>query len=436
MTVVSLRTWRALYAVALFCAEPLVRLRLRLRARREPAYGERRAERFGRVPAGVPTGPVWIHAVSAGEVIAASRLIGTLAASFPELPFLVTSTTPAGSGEIEARLVGRYENLSHCYAPFDFPRAVDRFFGTVRPRLLVLVETELWPNVLARARRDGVPALLVNGRLSLRSAARYARVGPLVREMLESLTVVACQYPDQADRFLALGARPETVACLGNLKFDTPPPRVAADPLDPATIPRIGGTIGRPIWIAGSTHAGEEQLVLAAHRRVRERYPELLLILAPRQPRRGDAVAALLRDGGWSFVRRSRQDPVGPETDVLLVDVLGELPGLYGLADVAFVGGSLIRAGGHNVIEPAAWGVPLVTGPHVFNFADVVAAFAAEGALVEAGSAEALAGAVGRLLGDPDARARQGRAARAVVEANRGAFDRIEALIRPLLSAC
>ena len=220
MNALPLKFWRLLYRLALIPAYPWVHLRLRLRARREPEYGERTDERFGRVPAQIPQRVVWFHTVSAGEAIAAAPLISALAEQHPDQQFLVTATTPAGSAQVERLLTSRLDNVHHCYAPFDFRRAVVGFFRALKPQLLVLVETELWPNLLAEARRAGIGVLLVNGRLSERSARRYGWIRPLVAEMLGGLRFLACQAPAHAERFLALGARPEALGVLGSMKFD------------------------------------------------------------------------------------------------------------------------------------------------------------------------------------------------------------------------
>jgi 3-deoxy-D-manno-octulosonic-acid transferase len=423
----GLTFWRLIYRTLLVVARPAVHLRLKLRQRSEPAYAERIPERFGTVPADIPEAPVWFHTVSAGETIAAAPLIEKLRGEFPQLPFLVTTMTPTGSAQVR-RLLG--DRVAHCYAPYDFPDAVRAFFRRVRPRLLVLMETELWPNMLRVAAESGVPAMLVNGRLSARSARGYARVAPLTRTMLASLTHVACQYPDHAARFRALGAPPERLLTLGSVKFDVSLPadhvrRVRA--LRAAWLPD-----DRPAWIAASTHDGEETVVLAAHRVVRERHPRALLILVPRHPSRADAVSRLVESAGFRCGRLSAKAPSTP--DVLVGDTMGELLYLYGLSAVAFVGGSLVGVGGHNPIEAAVCRQPLLMGPHTHNFDDVVAAFVAAACLtIVAGDAE-LAAAVSAYLSDGPGRERAAENAAAVVRDNRGASDRLLALLRTQLA--
>ncbi len=426
----ALAGWRILYAFLLLLARPLVRLRLAYRARRDPAYGERIQERFARLPAGLPRGAIWFHTVSAGETIAAAPIILALADRHPEVPVLVTTMTPTGSAQV-ARLLG--DRVAHCYAPYDFSSVVSSFFDQLRPRLLVLMETELWPNMLREAADRGVPALLVNARLSERSAAGYARIGPLTRSMLGGLRFIACQYADHAERFLTLGAPADRVSALGSVKFDI---RLPADHGERVRALRARWDLsGRPVWIAGSTHPGEEAIVLAAHRQLKARFPELLLILVPRHPERRGEVGALIDQAGFSQAWMSEVDaPRG--RDVVLGDTMGELLYLYGLADVAFLGGSLVSVGGHNPIEAAVCRIPLLMGPETFNFPDVVAAFGEAGCLHLISDADSLAERVSDCLADAPARLAAGDAAAEVVARNRGATDRLLELLSAEVRAC
>jgi 3-deoxy-D-manno-octulosonic-acid transferase len=303
---------------------------------------------------------------------------------------------------------------------------VRRFFDRVQPRLLVLMETELWPNLIAEAARRDVPVVLVNARLSERSARGYGRLGGLVRDMLRQVRAIACQYPDHARRFVALGAPSERVQVTGSVKFDLTLPqdhgrRVAAL--------RARWGLDGPVWIAASTHPGEEALVLSAHERVRAAAPGARLILVPRHPARADEVVEVCRQRGLAVARQSEPAPGDAGADVLLGDVMGELLYLYGLAGAAFVGGSLVRVGGHNPIEPAVCGVPVVMGPHVFNFPDVVEAFRDAGCLVVVAGEEALAAQIAEWLADPEVAGAAGRRAEAVVARQRGATARLETLL-------
>jgi len=425
----ALSLWRALYRVLLFIARPWIYLRLRLKSRSEPEYGRRIGERFGRVPACVPSSPVWFHTVSAGETIAAAPLIERLNVEFPQIPFLVTTMTPTGSAQT-INLLG--DRVAHCYAPYDFPDAVNTFFDSVNPRLLILMETELWPNMLRTANARNVPALLVNARLSQRSARGYARIGALTREMLQSLKFIACQYPAHAERFLALGAGTDRIGALGSVKFDVSLPEDHVARV--RVLEERWQLAGRLVWIAGSTHPGEEETVLEAHRRIREHHPNALLILVPRHPHRADEVSGLVEAAGFELVRMSAANG-GRSPAVVLGDTMGELLYLYGLSRIAFLGGSLVSVGGHNPIEAAICGQPLVMGPETFNFPDVVAAFSDARCLTLVLDAQSLSRTVVSCFDDPDRTELEGERARQVIRENTGATDRLIDLLSTQLRA-
>jgi 3-deoxy-D-manno-octulosonic-acid transferase len=339
--------------------------------------------------------------------------------------------TPTGSAQVR-QLLG--ECVAHCYAPYDFPRTIRRFFDQLRPRMLVLMETELWPNMLRAAAARQVPALLVNARLSERSANGYARVGALSRSMLETLDFIACQYPTHAERFLALGARPERLGVMGSVKFDVTLP---FDHEARVTQLREAWQLGsRPVWIAGSTHPGEDSVVLDAHQQIQERFPDALLILVPRHPSRCEEVAGLAAARGFRYERLSAGSVSGSgHIEVVLGDTMGDLLYLYGLSRIAFLGGSLVSVGGHNPIEAAVCAQPLVMGPETFNFPDVVAAFSDAGCLHLVKDAAGLSEVVGACLADSSACGQAGLAAARVVEQNQGATDRLLDLLRAQLRA-
>lgn len=399
---------RLLYNLLLLIALPWVYARLFWKSRREPGYRHRIGERFGAAPCALPADCVWFHTVSAGETNAAAPMIRALREHFPTRPFLVTTMTPAGSARVTA-LLG--DVVEHCYAPYDYPWAVRRFLRRVRPSALVLLETELWPNVIRQTALNGADVFLVNARLSARSFQGYRRIGPLVREMLQDVRAVVCQYEDTAARFRALGAT--AVEVTGSVKFDADLPHdrfgVGSLSFDAA-----------PVWIAGSTHAGEEEIVLDAHIRLRHSYPDLRLILAPRHTARVPTVLGLLRAKGVTASVLSARET---DASVLVADVMGTLPHLYGLADVAFVGGSLDRTGGHNPIEAAWHAVPMLMGPARFKIEEIWARFDAACCAHEVGCAADIVAEVSALLDDPARRAQEGKRARAVVAANRGARD-------------
>ncbi len=419
-----------MYRGVLVLAQPLVKWRLKKRAQNEPEYGQRVAERFGEVPVDVPAGVVWVHSVSAGETIAAINMIERLLTVYPDLPLLVTTMTPTGSAQVTQRLG---EKVAHCYAPYDFIRGVRKFFDRTTPRMLILMETELWPNIIREAQSRHVPVVLVNGRLSERSARGYARIGGLSRPMFQALDAVACQTEAHRDRFIALGASAPEVQVTGSVKFDVTLPKFFAEECEElARLLHLDRSL--PVWIAASTHPGEEDIVLAAFNKLRTRIPDLQLLLVPRHPVRAPELLELLESAGLNVQRQSTaasgdEQGEGRKPDVFLGDVMGSLLQLYGLADVAFVGGSLVPLGAHNPIEPALCGVPVVCGPHQFNFADILGTMQSRGALVTVSDAEELAEAVGQLIENQPAREQAIAAATRIVNSNRGATDRVMEII-------
>jgi 3-deoxy-D-manno-octulosonic-acid transferase len=420
---------RTLYTLILHLALPFIFLRLLWRAWRAPAYGTRIGERFA---VGLPAfraGGIWIHAVSLGESIAAAPLIRELLARHPELPITVTCMTPTGSERIQA-LFG--ERIQHCYLPYDLPWACARFLARLQPKLAVIMETELWPNHIHACHRRGVPVALANARLSERSARGYARFAGLTAPMLGELDLIAAQTEVEAERFRQLGARPTCVEVTGSIKFDL---SVDAElPRRAAELRASWGASGRPVWIAASTHAGEDEVMLQAHRRLLDEHPEALLILVPRHPERFDQVFELCRREGFTTVRRSTAEAPGAEVQVLLGDTLGELLFLYALADLALVGGSLIANGGHNLLEPAVLGKPLLSGPHLFNFLEIAAQLRGAGDLLEVEDAAQLHAALRMLFADPAQAQQRAAAGLAVMRANQGALARLLGGLERLLT--
>ncbi len=425
---------RFLYLLAVYLAAPIICALFLWRGLRDRSYWHNFSERFGFGARLAPDG-VWLHAVSVGEVQACAPLVSALYQRHPGVPLTVTTLTPTGA----ARARALFGNLAQVrYVPFDLPGAARRFFARVQPRLAVIFETELWPNLYRECGRRRVPLVLASARISARSVGRYQRLGALFRDTLSQAVVVAAQGEGDAERFRALGAAPASTHVTGNLKFDfeLPPdigPRGAAL--------RAHYARDRPLWVAGSTHGGgEEQAVLAAHERVRATHPQALLVLAPRHPPRFEEVAKSLSQAGVSFVRRSQalggagaDDADAQACQVVLLDALGELLDFYAAADVAFVGGSLVNVGGHNLLEPAALGVPILTGPNNANSAEIARLLIERGAAEVVHDAAQLGARVNALLADPGARERMGAAASAAVDGNRGALAKLLSLIEPLL---
>ncbi|MFY1017432.1 lipid IV(A) 3-deoxy-D-manno-octulosonic acid transferase [Ectopseudomonas khazarica] len=419
---------RHLYTLLLHLALPLIALRLALRARKAPAYARRIKERFSFALPPLKPGGIWVHAVSVGESIAAAPMIRALQARYPELPITVTCMTPTGSERIQA-LFG--DSVQHCYLPYDLPWAAARFLDRARPRLAVVMETELWPNHIHQCARRGIPVALANARLSERSARGYARFGKLTAPMLAELSLIAVQTQAEAQRFLDLGARPDCVEVTGSIKFDL---KIDAELLQRAAeLRRQWQAEQRPVWIAASTHAGEDEIVLAAHRQLLETRPNALLILVPRHPERFNSVHELCLSDGLTTRRRSSGEVLQAGDQVLLGDTMGELLFLYALADIAFVGGSLVANGGHNLLEPAALGKPVLSGPHLFNFLEIAAQLRAAGALSEVADAAQLAERTATLLDTPAEAQHMSAAGLAVLKANQGALERLLDGLRRLL---
>ena len=370
---------------------------------------------------------MWIHAVSVGEVQAAAPIVKVLKNRFPGETIVVTSTTPTGAARISKAFGGA---VVHRYFPFDLPGAMARFLDRVEPRVAIIMETEIWPNLLAQCRVRGVPVVLANVRLSERSVAGYRRFRRLFAPALGGVAAIAVQSDEDARRIASIGARPAVINVTGSTKFDVP---ILASLREEAAALRRTWGLSRGIWIAASTHEGEEDQVFDAFEQVLDRLPGSLLVLVPRHPERFKEAAALARRRGFSPVMRSRRTADCSGAQVFIGDSMGELPLFYAAADVAFVGGSLVESGGHNMLEPAALGLPVLFGPNVFNFAEI------SRRLVEAGGAEtvsdsaSLGRAVIGYLSDADLRHTTGGKGRAFVESNRGAGDHVLAMISAYL---
>lgn len=385
-------------------------------------------ERFGFGMTQLSRPSIWIHAVSVGEVQAAMPLVRALLASYPNTPLVLTTMTPTGSQRIRT-LFG--DAVIHSYVPYDLAFSVQRFFAWARPCLAIIMETELWPNLFHECGQKGVPLVMASARISKHSVRRYQWLMPLFRDALSNGIVIGAQTQADAARFCFLGADPARTHVTGNLKFDFELPQEA----------RLRGrefrqknTQTRPVWCAGSTHAGEEAAVLRAHARIREQHPTAFLILVPRHPERFPQVAEMLDNEGIKYVTRSSGVLADATTQVLLGDSMGELTTFYAAADVAFVGGSLVPVGGHNLLEPMALGVPVVSGPYNRNSPDICALLTACEAAIVVPDAAAMAVQVSTLLSNPKDCRRRGIAGHDALLANRGALGRLLALIDPLLA--
>ncbi len=425
---------RLIYTLFFYLAVPIILLRLWWRARKAPAYRQRWGQRFGFVVPppkiqGRQRKMIWLHTVSVGEFLGALPLIRQLLQN-PHYQLFITTTTPTGSEQVRNTLGSR---VFHAYAPYDLPGALGRFINRVKPDLLVIMETELWPNTIQACATRAIPIMLMNGRMSEKSARGYRRFAAITRPMLQCLTKASIQATADAQRLQDLGLPASAIQVTGNIKFDlTISPELRAKAAELKQQISLNGA--RQVLIAASTHASEDEILLNAFAQLRKSLPEqpLLLLLVPRHPERFDQVVNLSREAGFVTARRSQQQ-LDEKTQVLVGDTMGELMLLFGASDVAFVGGSLVPRGGHNFIEPAAWRLPLVSGRHLFNFAEVSRLLIEAGALQLVDTATDLAQDWRLLLTDQAARAARGAGAFAVAEANRGALEKNLALINALL---
>ena len=421
------RLLRVLYSAALYLLAPVTVYHLIWRGFRQSAYLQRWAERYALYNDPAHPRTLWVHAVSVGEVNAALPLVQALRRGRPDLRLLVTTITPTGSERVRALW---NDDVEHVYLPYDLPGAVGRFLDHYRPMAALIMETELWPNLLFGCRDRGIPSYILNARLSARSLRGYQVLAPLVGRALRTVHTVAAQSHADARRFVRLGAREEQTLEAGNLKYDVSVP----DTLAAFAAEFRAHAAQRPVWIAASTHEDEEAHVIAMHRHLREQFPGLLLLWAPRHPERFRPVAELCRAAGWTLSTRSRAHWPQHDDTVFVVDTLGELVGFYACADVAFVGGSLQAIGGHNLLEPAATGTAIVTGPHLHNFVEIAHRLEHAGALRIGADAAAVERDIAELLRDAPARQRMVAAGRALIETGRGALGRTMALLEPVLS--
>lgn len=421
------RLMRALYTLTMYLVTPVIIYRLAARGLRLRGYFSRWLERFGYFQPPAGEGAVWVHAVSVGEVNAASPLVDALRQRFAGRTMVVTTVTPTGSDRVR-QLWG--DNVFHVYLPYDLPAAVRRFLARVRPAIAVIMETEIWPNLYFECDRRGIPIVLANARLSEKSLRGYGPARPLASEAAQRVRMVAAQSQADAERFRSLGVRDDHLEIVGNLKFDLRLP----EGIESEAQSRRGiWGAQRPVWFAASTHEGEEWPVIEAHARILRRFPDALLLVAPRHPERFRPMAQLCRGHGFSTATRSENQLPGAGIQCFVVDTLGELVPFLACADVAFVGGSLDPIGGHNVLEPGALGVPVLVGPHTFNFAEVTDLMLERGAALRVQDASGLAAAVQQLFTDVARRQQMGEAAREAVASARGAVQRtlrhIEAIL-------
>lgn len=415
-----------IYTVLFYLLIPVIMIRLLWRSYRLPAYRHNIFERFGWHSKKFDQS-IWVHAVSVGEVIAALPLIHALTQRYSTIPIIVTTMTPTGRERIHRTFGGKIHTR---YLPYDLPGAIHRFLQSTKPLMGIIVETELWPNLLRICQNKTIPIVLANARLSAISCRRYQSITWITKNMLPAIAQIAAISPSDANRFITIGAKSEQVVVTGNIKFDLTLPETLW-----AQSEELRTMLGRDrlIWIAASTHHDEETIILNAHQQLRSQYPHLLLILAPRHPERFNNIFTLCQKYGLTIRRSQAQGALLAETAIFLGDTMGELMLLYSVSDIVFVGGSLIPHGGHNFIEPASLSKPMLTGPHFFNFETIGQQFITANALTVVQDAETLTTALHSILQNETLRQTMGQNAAMTVNANRGALAKHMTIIENFL---
>ncbi len=416
----------SLYSALFYLLTPVLLLRLWWRGRKAPGYRRNWQQRLG-LGAEIRQPVIWVHAVSVGETVAIAPLVRWLLVRYPQHRVLITNMTPTGAEQVRTLFGDRVEQR---FCPWDLPLALKAFLRRTQPELGIIVETELWPNLVAQCSRAGVPLLLANARLSERSARGYRKFSVLTQPMLQRLSLIAAQNPADAERFIELGMPSEQVEVTGSIKFDLQP---EADKAKAGQALRQQLGAARPVLIAASTHQGEDEILLQAWQQLKATHPDLVLMLVPRHPERFDSVAELCRGYSERLVRRSCREQPDRQTELYLGDTMGDLMLLYAAADIAFVGGSFSGTGGHNPLEPAALGVPVVMGPDCFNFQTITDALSEAGGLVRVKDTARLNAQLSAWLGDADQRRAAGERGADFVAANRGALNRLQQAVERLL---
>lgn len=414
-----------LYTLTFYLLAPFIMLRLLWRSIKAPGYRQRWNERFGFYRKTYPQNVIWFHAVSVGEAEALFPLLRLLLARHPDLNLLITTTTPTGSARVQATFGGKAE---HVYLPYDMPFVIRRFLNTFKPSLAVIMETEIWPNLYAGCGRRKIPLFLINARLSEKSARGYRRIPSLVRPALAHVCLIAAQSGDDAKRFVNIGAKPETVRVIGNMKFDI---EIAEETIEQGKALKSSVFGERFVWLIASTHKNEEALFLEIYPEIKAKIPELLLVIVPRHPERFSEVKKLCEERQLAVIMRTSGKPCTAETAVYIADTMGELKMLYAAADAAFIGGSMVPVGGHNLLEAAAAGVPVMFGPYMANFKEIAAGVLARQAALQCRTQEEIVSTTHSLYADPAQRAELANRAKTFLKENRGAIaaiaERIEA---------
>lgn len=416
---------RIIYSFILYLLAPLVIFRLFWLGFRNPDYRSRWTERFGLLDKTISNDKIiWLHAVSVGEVQAARPLVNGLLEEYPEFRIIITTMTPTGADTVRQYFA---DTVGHFYIPYDLPVSVKRFLSIVDPTILIVMETELWPNLFHYCRANNVPVVVINARMSEKSAKGYRRLSSLTRSTLKNISLIVAQGQKDAERLIALGADREKVKISGNLKFDIHFPHSVSEQ---AQALRRYLSVNRPVWIAASTHEGEEKIILDAFAKILEKQSRCLLVIAPRHPERSPGIRTLCNRRNLKVLCKTENTVCDESIQVFILDTLGELPMYYAAADVAFVGGSLTENGGHNMLEPASLGVPVIMGPYVFNFQEISQILIDERAAWKVSCADELSSRVCGLLDDANLRHSTGERGRNIVFKNRGNVENVMKLLR------
>lgn len=418
-----------IYTLLLYLIQPFVWLKLLWRSRKAPAYRQRWLERYGFCKNKVKPNGILVHAVSVGETIAAIPLIKALQQKYPQLPITVTTMTPTGSEQVKSLLK---DSVSHVYLPYDLPGAIKRFLKTTKPKIVIIMETELWPNLISQCYKQKIPLIIANARLSERSAARYGKLGKAVKQLFSKISMVAAQNQQDGERFVSLGLPADHLAITGSIKFDI---NLSNEQRQNINQLKQQWQLKRPVLIAASTHSGEDEIILTAFKKLLLKHANLLLILVPRHPERFKTVEKLISDNGFNYLKRSTNQIPTEQTQIVLGDTMGELVELYAMANIAFVGGSLVKQGGHNPLEPALHHIAIITGEYFFNFQVICEQLIeAQGMIVCTNSADDLYSTIDRLLNDNSRRVQLGENAYLVLKQNQGALSRLLAVINHYLN--
>jgi len=410
---------RVLYSCLFYLLIPFILVRLVWRSIKAPAYRYRWSERFAFYSKKFPRNVIWFHAVSVGEVEALFPLAKKIQRQYPDATLLITTTTPTGSARVKAVM---QESVEHVYLPYDIPCAVSRFMQCFKPRIAVIMETEIWPNLFACCGKNEIPLYIINARLSAKSAGGYQKIPALIVPALAHVKLIAAQTQDDANRFAVIGAKTETVKTLGNIKFDV---EVSSEIIGQGLQLKADLFGGRFVWLVASTHKDEEVIFLESYKKIKQKIPELLLVIVPRHPERFVEVKKLCEQNQFKVVMRTSGEMCHQYTDVYLADTMGELKMLYAASDVAFVGGSMVPVGGHNILEAAAVGAPVLFGPYMANFKEIVEGVLRQDAAIQCRDEGEISSAIVALYADSAYKRLLAEKAKAFVLLNQGAVARI-----------